>query len=81
MRNKYVMATTIMVAIFLSACKRDTVSLDFTNAKGEVEQLSNLTFRFNTSLVNDSLLNFWESTEYVSFEPDIPGRFRLQSTD
>src|SRR5687767_3602384 len=81
MRTKYIMATTIMVAIFLSACKRDTVSLDFTNAKGEVEQLSNLVFRFNKSLVNDSLLNFWDSTEYVSFEPDIPGRFRWQSPD
>ena len=69
------------MTIFLSACKRDTVSLDFTNAKGEVEQLSNLIFRFNKSLVNDSLLNFWDSTEYVSFEPDIPGRFRWQSPD
>src|SRR5215207_4390552 len=81
MRTKYVLATTIVVAIFLSACKRDTVSLDFTNAKGEVEQLSNFVFRFNKSLVNDSLLNFWDSTEYVSFEPDIPGRFRWESPD
>jgi uncharacterized protein YfaS (alpha-2-macroglobulin family) len=75
------MATIITVAIFFSSCKRNTVSLDFTNAKGEVEQLGNLVFRFNKSLVNDSLLNFWDSTEYVSFEPNIPGRFRWQSPD
>jgi uncharacterized protein YfaS (alpha-2-macroglobulin family) len=82
MRNKYVLVTLIFgVAIFLSACKRNSVSLDFTNAKGEVPQLSNLVFRFNKSLVNDSLLNFWDSTEYISFEPKIPGRFRWQSPD
>src|SRR5215213_11927767 len=81
MRIKYVMATTIVVAIFLSACKSNNVSLDYTNAKGEVPQLSNLVFRFNKSLVQDSLLNFWDSTEYISFEPHIPGRFRWQGPD
>ena len=80
MRNKYVLAT-MMVAIFLSACKRNTVALDYTNAKGEVAQLGNLVFRFNKPLVHDSLLNFWDSTEYVSFEPTIAGRFRWQSPD
>jgi uncharacterized protein YfaS (alpha-2-macroglobulin family) len=81
MRNKYIIATTLVVAIFLSSCKRNSVSLDFTNAKGEVPQLGNLVFRFNKSLVNDSLLNFWDSTEYVSFEPNIAGRFRWKSPD
>lgn len=79
---KYVSVTlALSVAIFLSACKRNSVSLEFTNAKGEVPQLNNFVFRFNKSLVKDSLLNFWDSTEYVSFEPKIPGRFRWQSPD
>src|SRR5215216_1698980 len=82
MRNKYVLVTLAFgVAIFLSSCKRHSVSLDFTSAKGEVPQLGNLVFRFNKSLVHDSLLNFWDSTEYVSFEPRIPGRFRWESPD
>jgi hypothetical protein len=81
MRTKYMIATTMAVAILFSSCKRNTVSLDFTNAKGEVEQLGNLVFRFNKPLVKDSLLNFWDSTEYVSFEPNIPGRFRWQNPD
>src|SRR5687768_18444787 len=81
MLNKYLIATAIVVAFFLSACKRNTVALDFTNAKGEVEQLTNLVFRFNKSLVADSLLNFWDSTEYIAFEPHIDGRFRWQSSD
>ncbi len=75
MRIKTFLAATLAAAFFLSSCKRNAVSLDFTNAKGEVPLLGNLTFRFNQSLIKDSLLNQWDSTEYVSFEPKIPGRF------
>ncbi len=81
MFNKYLIATTLMVAILLSACSSNKVSLDYTNAKGEVPQLGNLVFRFNKSLVKDSLLNFWDSTDYISFEPKIAGRFRWESPD
>ena len=70
-----------MVAVFFSACNRDSVKLDYTNAKGEVPQLGNLVFRFSNSLVKDSLLNQWDSTEYISFEPSIKGRFRWESPD
>src|SRR5580765_3029684 len=70
-----------MVAVFFSACHRNSVKLDYTNAKGEVPQLGNLVFRFSNSLVKDSLLNQWDSTEYISFEPSIKGRFRWESPD
>ncbi|MFL5774172.1 MAG: hypothetical protein ACJ75F_13505, partial [Flavisolibacter sp.] len=69
------------MAIFLSACKRNYVTLDYTNAKGEVPQLGNLIFRFNKSLYPDSLINSWDSSEYISFKPDIPGRFRWNGPD
>ena len=81
MRNKFILAATLVVAIFLLSCNRDTVALSYTNAKNEVPQLGNLVFRFSKALVNDSLLNFWDSTEYISFEPRIKGRFRWQNTD
>ncbi|HWR32451.1 MAG TPA: MG2 domain-containing protein, partial [Chitinophagaceae bacterium] len=68
-------------AIFLSSCKKNSISLSFTNAKGEVSQLENLIFRFSHSLATDSMLNAWDSTDYISFEPKIPGRFRWQSPD
>jgi alpha-2-macroglobulin len=67
--------------IFIAACNRSTVSLDYTNAKDEIPQLGNLVFRFDKSLVNDSLLNRWDSTEYISFEPKIAGRFRWEHSD
>ena len=81
MRIKSVLATSLIVAIFLSACKSNSVNLEYTNAKGEVPQMGNLTFRFSKSLIKDSLLNAWDSTAYISFEPKIPGRFRWESPD
>lgn len=55
--------------------------MSFTNAKGEVPILGNLVFRFNHSLAKDSMLNAWDSTDYISFEPAIPGRFRWSGPD
>jgi uncharacterized protein YfaS (alpha-2-macroglobulin family) len=81
MSNKFFLAATLVVAIFLSACSRNYVALDYTNAKEEVPQLSNLVFRFNKSLYPDSLLNNWDSADYISFEPKITGRFRWNSPD
>jgi alpha-2-macroglobulin len=73
--------TILAVYLFLSACNRSTVSLQFTNARDEVPTLGNLVFRFDQSLVKDSLLDQWDSTAYVNFEPKIPGRFRWEHPD
>src|SRR6187431_2776212 len=81
MRIKPVLVTILIVTIFLSACKKNAVQLDYTNAKGEVPQMGNLIFRFNKSLIKDSLLNVWDSADYISFTPKIPGRFRWESPD
>jgi uncharacterized protein YfaS (alpha-2-macroglobulin family) len=82
MRIKQLIAVTAcVVAIFFTSCNRNYVALDYTNAKDEVPQLGNLTFRFNKSLIADSLLNNWDSTEYISFEPKIQGRFRWEGPD
>jgi len=81
MRIKPFLVTIIIVTIFLPACKKNAVQLEYTNAKGEVPQMGNLIFRFNKSLIKDSLLNVWDSTDYISFTPKIPGRFRWESPD
>ncbi len=77
----YVPMIPIVIGIFLSSCKKNSIDLSFTNAKGEVPQLTNLVFRFNHALATDSMLNAWDSTDYISFEPKIPGKFRWQSPD
>src|SRR5574337_1353575 len=81
MRNQNFLITALVIVVLLSSCKRNYVALDYTNAKGEVAQLANLVFRFNKSLFPDSLLNNWDSTDYISFEPKIKGRFRWNGPD
>ncbi|MHA4808732.1 alpha-2-macroglobulin family protein [Flavitalea flava] len=67
--------------LFVFGCNRSMVSLDYTNARDEVASLGNLIFRFDQSLIKDSLLGRWDSTQYVNFEPKIPGRFRWEHPD
>src|SRR5436190_3676341 len=81
MRIKQLVVPFLFGTIFLSACKKNSINLDFTNAKGEVPQLGNLNFRFSSSMVKDSMLNAWDSTDYISFEPSIAGKFRWESPD
>ena len=82
MRNKLLVAVPVIIGIvFFCACNRSIVNLNYTNAKGDIPQLGNLVFRFDKALVKDSLLNQWDSTEYIVFEPKIPGRFRWEHPD
>ncbi|HET9824429.1 MAG TPA: hypothetical protein VFP87_03800, partial [Chitinophagaceae bacterium] len=81
MRITSIIFPIVIGIFFLSACNRNSVNLDYTNARGEVQQLQNLVFRFSNSVVTDSVLNVWDSTNYVSFEPAISGRFRWESPD
>lgn len=78
--NLHLLLITAAVTLFIS-CNRNAVKLAETNAKGEVQPLQNLVFRFNKQLVPDSLLNRWDSTGYVEFEPKIKGRFRWEHGD
>jgi len=73
--------TIVFSSLFFFSCNRSMVSLEYTNAKDEVPTLGNLVFQFDQSLVKDSLLDQWDSTQYVSFEPKIPGRFRWERPD
>ena len=78
---KLVIVPIIIGIVFFYACNRNAVALDYTNAKDEVPQLGNLVFRFSKPLIKDSLLNQWDSTEFISFEPKIRGRFRWEHAD
>ncbi len=74
-------ALICLLACIIVSCNRNTVRLDRTNADGEVPQLGNLTFHFSNALVGDSMLNRWDSTAYIRFEPAIEGRFRWEQAD
>ena len=81
MRSKFSVLINFLLAFSLFSCNRNQVSLDFTNAKDEVAPLTNLVFRFDKTLIADSLVNRWDSTKYISFEPAIAGKFRWEHGD
>ena len=81
MRFKVSALPSILSLSFLFSCNRNLVNLDFTNAKDEVAPLTNLVFRFDKTLIADSLINQWDSTKYISFEPAIAGKFRWEHGD
>lgn len=72
--------SVLAVALLLIAsCNKNKVNLIETTAKDEVPTLGNLTFTFDKNLVGDTLLNRWDTTEYIEFNPHIPGRFRWEN--
>jgi uncharacterized protein YfaS (alpha-2-macroglobulin family) len=81
MRIRFSRVTIPLFFLIIMGCNRSVVKLDYTNARDEVPQLGNLTFRFDKSLVSDSLINRWDSTGYISFKPKITGRFRWEHPD
>ena len=81
MRIRILITLLATAVVGFMACNQSKVALSYTNAKEEVPLLGNLVFRFNQPMIADSLLNRWDSTEYVSFSPSIPGRFRWESPD
>ena len=75
------LTTVFSTLMIMTACNRSAVALQYTNAKDEVPPLGNLIFRFDQDLVKDSLLDRWDSSQYISFEPKIAGRFRWEHPD
>ncbi len=81
MRSQFSWVTTSIFVFILAGCNRSVVKLDYTNAKNEVPQLGNLVFKFNKPLVNDSLINRWDSSSDRAGEPKSTGRFRWEHSD
>ncbi len=81
MQSKSIVLLFLFPAFFFISCKKNLVNLDYTNAKDEVAPLTNLVFRFDKTLIADSLLNHWDSSKYISFEPAIDGKFRWEHGD
>lgn len=69
-----------ILIFFIIGCSQDnSVKVIDTNFEGEVNIDRNLHFVFNKALVGDSILNFWDSIQYIKFEPEIKGRFKWSS--
>ncbi|HWV31325.1 MAG TPA: hypothetical protein VN038_16820, partial [Dyadobacter sp.] len=62
---------------FFSNCSSfNEIRVAGTNFTEEVGQSQNLVFTFNKDLVSMAELNNWDSTQYVTFEPAVRGKFK-----
>ncbi len=67
----------VLLGLTLASCSDfNSLKIKKTNFEDEVSRSQNLVFTFNKELIPDSgLINKWDTTQYVRFEPAIPGRF------
>ena len=69
-----------VIFLLLTSCGNNKrIKLVNTNFNEEISQEQNLYFEFNRDMVPDTLINFWDSTEYLSIKPEIKGRFIWES--
>lgn len=67
----------LLCAWILNSCSSfNEVRVAGTNFTEEVGQSQNLVFTFNKDLVSNAELNNWDSTQYVTFEPAVRGKFK-----
>jgi uncharacterized protein YfaS (alpha-2-macroglobulin family) len=66
-----------LLGFALSSCSNfNSVKVTKTNFEDEVLRAQNLVFTFNKELLPDTgLINKWDTTQYINFEPKIPGKF------
>ncbi|MGI9541993.1 MAG: alpha-2-macroglobulin family protein, partial [Cyclobacteriaceae bacterium] len=66
----------------INACsKKNTINVVEKNFEDEVPLNGNLVFIFDQELVSDTLLNYWDTTAYFTFQPAILGRFSWRATN
>ncbi|GAB3017477.1 hypothetical protein GCM10027051_22890 [Niabella terrae] len=81
---RYLMPLLYLLGGFLlliSCSTRNQVRLMDKNFDQEIEEQQNLVFQFNRDIYPDSLLNQWDSTAYIQFEPRVAGAFRWNQSN
>jgi hypothetical protein len=69
--------TLIIFSTFLYSCSSlNEIRIAGTNFSSEISQSQNLVFTFNKDLVPATRLNSWDSTQYITFEPAVKGKFK-----
>lgn len=72
-------ATVLVLSVVFYGCLGSGLEVSQTNFTDVISPQQNLTFIFNAKVVQDSLLDRWDTTDYIKFTPDIKGQFKWQS--
>jgi uncharacterized protein YfaS (alpha-2-macroglobulin family) len=82
MKPNFRQSIILIGLLFFCSCITNTnlVKVTDKNFDGEIDRQQNLVFTFNKDLYPDSLLQFWDSTEYIQFDPAVKGMFKWNSS-
>ncbi len=69
--------------LLIASCKpgAENIKIVSRNFTDEIQQQQNLVFRFNKPMVNDSLINVWDTIAFIEFSPSVKGMYRWSASD
>lgn len=68
---------SLAVILLLSGCSKvNIIDIKKTNFTDQIDQFQNLEFTFSQDIAPDSLIQKWDSTAFITFDPPVRGRFK-----
>ena len=82
MKSQLWLAVVLTAGLFFATSCSHKNEVDVTSQSfgNEVDQQQNLTFNFSRDLQPDTLLQRWDSTDYIEFSPAVHGAFKWNSS-
>lgn len=69
----------VLISFFAVSCQKNIVKVISKSFEKEVPTTGNLHFIFDKAVAPDSIIDFWDTTAYIKFQPAIDGRFKWTS--
>lgn len=74
--NKFIQFAILVLAALLTGCTGNNIEIKPLNFTDQIDQLQNLEFQFSREMAPDSLIGLWDSTDYITFDPAVKGKFK-----
>lgn len=74
--NSLLFFALLAVSVLFGCIRTNNLKVTKMNFTDQIDQFQNLQFTFDRDIVPDSLINKWDSTAYINFDPPVNGRFR-----
>ena len=81
-KRSYLIIIAVIIQFLMFSCGNpDQLKIESANFDEMIDPYQHLEFTFNHVLVPDSLVEKWDTTQYIEFEPNINGRYKWLETN
>jgi alpha-2-macroglobulin len=78
--RRILLCCVIPAIILITGCKgKNLLDVESTNFTNQIDQLQNLEFSFSHDVAHDSIIDVWDSINYITFKPEVEGKFRWEN--